>query len=150
MSYGDRLKRLNILLSLSLLCALAYASELLSFEALVQGDDSVLLQWEVDDTQDLSGFVLQRSVNNTHFHAITQVLPISGSYYEYIDRPGLAGGASEDKHLRLTDIDQDYYYHLEAVHADGRRTQLSESAVHVSFEMSTVDVTWGSIKAMFR
>ena len=138
------------ILLFTLLCSFAQASELLNFSAQVEEEESVLLQWEVDEISSLSGFILHRSVDNTHFQPICQMIPIDGTVYDFVDRPGVAGSSTHEKGLHFADLEQQYYYHLFAVLQNGDHVRLSQDALLVNFEMSTVSVTWGSIKAMFR
>lgn len=126
------------------------AAQLLRFEGDVIDDESVRLQWEVDGIQGLAGFELERSTDNVVYRSIGDRLTVQGLEYTFVDRPGLAGAPGEANRGARVDTEQAYYYRLWFVLPSGERVAASDQPIAVNFQMSTVSLTWGGIKAMFR
>jgi hypothetical protein len=139
---------LSILISLLLLPLLAMGASLLSFTGEVLDEQTVELRWRVDTPQGLSAFEVERSTDNEHFQVVGDRVLAGGTDYLLLDRPGLSGAPGGRE--RLADIEQVYYYRLYYILPSGGRLPASTDAVRVNFQFSTVSVTWGSIKAMFR
>jgi hypothetical protein len=91
---------------------------------------------------------VERSTDNEHFQVVGDRVLAGGTDYLLLDRPGLSGAPGGRE--RLADIEQVYYYRLYYILPSGGRLPASTDAVRVNFQFSTVSVTWGSIKAMFR
>ena len=133
-----------------LLPALLWAVSLLQFTGEVLDEQAVELRWSVDSVQGMTAFDVERSTDNEHFQLVGERIPVNGGLdYMLLDSPGLASlpGGGRD---RMTDIEQIYYYRLYYVLPSGGRLAANQEALQVSFQLSTVSVTWGSIKAMFR
>lgn len=132
-----------------LLPALLWAVSLLQFTGEVLDEQTVELRWSVDSVQGMTAFDVERSTDNEHFQLVGERVQANGGLvYTLLDSPGLAslpGGRD-----RVTDIEQTYYYRLYYVLPSGGRLAANQEALQVSFQLSTVSVTWGSIKAMFR
>jgi hypothetical protein len=136
---------LAILALPALLCAVS----LLQFTGEVLDEQSVELRWRVDSVQGMSAFEVERSTDNEHFQVVGERVPANGGLdYSLLDRPGLASAPGGRD--RMTDVEQIYYYRLYYVLPSGGRLPANPEALRVSFTLSTVSVTWGSIKAMFR
>jgi len=149
------MRRTGWLLLLTLLLPFALrATELLLFEGEVVDSDAVQLSWSVDSAAGLAGFVVERSTDDAVYRQIGDRLPIDGLDYALVDRPGLAGagegGDEVDRGGARTDTEQRYFYRLWYVLPSGERLLASEQPIEVSFQLSTVSLTWGGIKAMFR
>lgn len=144
------MKRLcHILFILCLTPALLRAASLLSFTGEVLDDQSVELRWRVDTVQGLAAFEVERSTDNEHYQVVGDRVAVDGGLdYLLLDRPGLA--EAPDGRDRFTDVEQTYYYRLYYVLPTGGRLPAAAEPLSVSFHLSTVTVTWGSIKAMFR
>jgi hypothetical protein len=139
-----------LVLVLILLPALARAVSLLQFTGTVLDEQTVELRWRVDTVQGMAAFEVERSTDNAHFSPVGERVTAASGELEYVllDRPGLAslpGGRD-----RVTDVEQTYYYRLYYVLPGGGRLPANAEALAVTFQFSTVSVTWGSIKAMFR
>ncbi len=127
----------------------ACAADLLDFSAEVLDDEAVRLEWRVDELIGLAGFQLERSTDNQYFQAIGEVIPCTEELvYEYVDHPGSLAGGGRDG--RFADYEQVYYYRLYFLMPDGGRLLATPQALEVPFLISTVSITWGAIKAMFR
>jgi hypothetical protein len=134
-----------------LLPALVWALQLLEFSGEVVEEDAVRLSWRVDTVQGVAGFELERSTDNELYRQIGERLPASGLDYSVLDRPGLNGSGGEvERGGARVDAAQTYYYRLWIVLPSGERQPASSEPIEVSFQMSTVSLTWGGIKAMFR
>lgn len=144
------MRRLNWLILLLLLPFLAKAAELLRFAGEVVDAESVQIEWSVDATTGLAGFQLERSTDNVLFQSIGDRVPLQGLEYVVVDRPGLSSLNGESGRGAQVDSEQIYYYRLWYVLPSGQRVLASDSPIEVGFQMSTVSLTWGGIKAMFR
>jgi hypothetical protein len=143
------MKRLfSLSLAMLLLPVLVLAATLLQFSGEVLDEQTVELRWRVDNLQGVSSFEVERSTDNEHYQTVGDQVAVSNSLeYTLLDHPGLAASGSRD---RFTDIEQVYYYRLYYVLPSGGRLLAQSAPLAVNFQFSTVEATWGSIKAMFR
>jgi len=143
------MKRLpTILLILMLLPLGGWSAQLVQFSGEVLDDQVVELRWRVDSVQGVASFEVERSTDNIHYQALAErVVADERLEYSLLDRPGLAAASQRG---RFTDIDQVYYYRLYYVLPGGGRLLAQSTPLAVNFQFSTVEATWGSIKAMFR
>ena len=146
------MKRLSIILLLSLSAWVAHATEVLSFHYQLLGDPAVRLVWEMDNTNGILGFEVERSTDNSHFTSVSSSIFCNGELdYEFTDYPGQGLNSLNlgDKGHR-TDIEQTYYYRLVYLLPNQGRQVSSAPALEVDLQLNTVSTTWGDIKAMFR
>jgi hypothetical protein len=143
------MKRLSIILFLFMSLTLpGWAAQLVQFSGDVLDDQVVELRWRVDSVQGVASFEVERSTDNVHYQALAErVTTDERLEYSLLDRPGLAAAGQRG---RFTDIDQVYYYRLYYVLPGGGRLLAQTTPLTVNFQFSTVEATWGSIKAMFR
>ncbi|MFA7331916.1 MAG: hypothetical protein WC326_12675 [Candidatus Delongbacteria bacterium] len=143
------MKRLFSLSLILLMPLLALAASLLQFSGDVLDEQTVELRWRVDSVQGVASFEVERSTDDEHYQLLGERVLVNGALeYSLLDHPGLnSAGGSRD---RFTDIEQVYYYRLYYVLPSGGRLAAQSSPLAVSFQFSTVEATWGSIKAMFR
>jgi hypothetical protein len=143
------MKRLPIIFLLTLLATLgAWAAQLVQFSGEVLDDEAVELRWRVDSVQGVASFEVERSTDNVHYQALAERVTVDDRLeYTLLDRPGLASASQRG---RFTDIEQVYYYRLYYVLPGGGRLLAQATPLEVNFQFSTVEATWGSIKAMFR
>jgi hypothetical protein len=120
----------------------------LQFNGEVLDGQTVELRWRVDTVQGVAAFEVERSTDSSYYQLVGERVPVSNAL-EYVlqDRPGLASSGGRD---RMTDIEQAYFYRLYYILPSGDRQPAAADPIRVSFQFSTVTVTWGSIKAMFR
>lgn len=136
-------------LALLFLPLLALAATLLQFSGEVLDEETVELRWRVDNLQGLSSFELERSTDNEHYQVLGERVAVNGSLeYTLLDHPGLASAAGGRD--RFTDLEQVYYYRLYYILPSGGRLLAQSTPLTVNVQLSTVEATWGSIKAMFR
>ena len=143
------MKRLPIILLLMLLATLGgWAAQLVQFSGDVLDDEVVELRWRVDSVQGVASFEVERSTDNVHYQALAERVSADDRLeYTLLDRPGLASASQRG---RFTDIEQVYYYRLYYVLPGGGRLLAQSTPLTVNFQFSTVEATWGSIKALFR
>jgi len=143
------MKRLPFIFLLTLLATLgAWAAQLVQFSGEVLDDEVVELRWRVDSVQGVASFEVERSTDNIHYQALAERVSTDDRLeYTLLDRPGLAAASQRG---RFTDIEQVYYYRLYYVLPGGGRLLAQSTPLEVNFQFSTVEATWGSIKAMFR
>jgi hypothetical protein len=116
------------------------AAELLDFQGHVDGETTVVLTWNLADETGIQGFTIKRSTNATDFYPCTDFLPADGSlHYTITDNP---------INPKL-ESDRTYYYQLFFVENSGAETAVG-NVVQVNLEVSTITLTWGTLKAMFR
>jgi len=139
---------ISLLIALILTPLLALGASLISFTGEVLDEQTVELRWRVDTPQGLASFEVERSTDNEHFQVVGDRVTAGGVDYVLLDRPGISSAPGGRE--RLTDMEQVYYYRLFYVLPSGGRLPASSESVRVNFQFSTVSVTWGSIKAMFR
>ncbi len=99
----------------------------------------IVLEWNSGDEQPISYFIVQRSMDNGQsWFDLSRISPYgNGSAYLYIDDRVFGGKG-----------DLVYYYRLKIFYRDGS-VQFT-APVNVTLDVSSVQMTWGSIKAMFR
>lgn len=142
------MRRLHFSPLILLLPLLAAAFELLDFQGAVLDEQTVELRWLLDRIEGVSGFEVERSTDDEHFQLIGNRIQASSAVeYSLIDQPGLSATGGRGQ---MIDMEQTYYYRLYYILPDQSRLSAHDRSVEVSFQMSTVSVTWGSIKAMFR
>ena len=80
--------RLATFLLILLGCLALSAAELIHFNYHLLAGESVRLFWEVDQTNGLRGFEIERSADNEHFQTVSsQILCNASLDYEYTDHP---------------------------------------------------------------
>jgi hypothetical protein len=121
--------------------SLAMATQVMQFQGVLLSESSVDLQWTVDDEAGLQSFQLQRSPDGINFGPIADPIPADGSLsYSYIDTPmGFTG----------EETNRVYFYTLMLIDADGNSV-VGGDPIEITFEISGVAITWGTLKAMFR
>lgn len=98
--------------------------------------NKITLTWRTGDEINVASFVVERSLNNTNFEKIGELLA-QGSNSEYM---------YEDTNVAAS-LDT-YYYRLKIVNRDGS-FQYTDS-ITVIPRISGFAKTWGSIKALFQ
>ena len=100
-------------------------------------NSNVRLEWKTINEFGVTGFSVLRSIDGKRFYKICDMEPVgAGHTYQYIDRD-----LFKDDH-------RTFYYRLEINMNSGRKVYSRTEEVTLSF--SSVERTWGSIKAMFR
>lgn len=97
----------------------------------------VLLSWELSDVSDVAEFRLFRRLNQetTSLHVTTMTSDPGLNFYSYLDD----GMFKQDGRV--------VHYELQVVTKDSRIFSFSQSLTH---NPTSIQRTWGSIKAMFR
>ncbi len=100
----------------------------------------IILEWNTQDESNIDYFLIQRSMNNgLNYYDISEISSQgSASSYVFIDHE-IIGSKS----------DLSYTYRVLIYYSDGK-IDAETSPVTVSLTVSSVQMTWGSIKAMFR
>ncbi len=101
-------------------------------------DARIVIQWNTSVEQDVMGFEVQRSTDGRVFFQIGYLhAQGQGSGYTFIDDSIIAKVSGRD-----------YNYRLKIRNADGS-TELSYM-ITIPSNISTVNHTWGSLKALFK
>ena len=129
-------KRIIGLISILAIVTVAHADTIIIEFSGVPSENRIILNWKTGSEDNIEVFFVERSVNNKDYSKIGEVAPKgSNSEYEYFDN-------------NLTNVKNIYYYRLRIRRSDST-SQLSES-IFVSFKISSLAKTWGSIKALFQ
>ncbi|MCK5521013.1 hypothetical protein KAJ27_08235 [bacterium] len=109
-----------------------------SFEAYSR-EGKIVLEWMVQNEDDVNYYQIQRSMDRgNNYYDLSKIAPYgSGVSYLFIDENVL--GAKSD---------MTYTYRLKIFFND--RSEQYSYPVEISLNISSVEMTWGSIKAMFR
>ncbi|MBC8477924.1 MAG: hypothetical protein ISR91_03470 [Candidatus Delongbacteria bacterium] len=135
------MKRLSLILAITLFAGLALATQVLVFRGVLLSESAVDLQWTVDDETGLSSFQLHRSADGITYEPIAAPIPADGSLsYSHVDTPM---GFTGDETSRV------YFYSLYLIDPQGQ-SQQGADPIEITFEISGVAMTWGTLKAMFR
>ena len=136
------MKKLSVTLIVFFVTLLAVqAVDLTRFTHTLVSNSEVRLDWEVTNENGIAGYYIYRAKDPARFLPATELIPADGSLvYTVNDRPLDFGKA---------DTDRTYLYQLYYQTASGDRLPLS-SVMEVHFEFSTVTMTWGTLKALFR
>lgn len=137
-----RLFRITLLYAFFSVSVLYAGFEMKKF-TLEPGYNKVTVRWEVQDESDISGYEIQRGLNERDFSKIgfvdfKQSLGLVNKY-EYIDNTVFKQQSQNGR---------TYYYRIKITKKDG---SFEYSKVeNVTPTISSARQTWGSIKAMFR
>jgi hypothetical protein len=135
------MKQPTLILTIFLFTTLVMATQVMQFQGVLLSETSVDLQWTVDNEEGLQSFQLQRSPDGINFGPITGPIPADGSLsYSHIDTPM---GFTGDETSRV------YFYALYLIDTDGNSV-VGGDPIEITFEISGVAITWGTLKAMFR
>jgi hypothetical protein len=142
MKYALLTLQLGLLLAICVPLLMAGAI-VLNFQAQA-GYNQVSVKWTTQNEQNLKGFEVQRSFDNTsdsNFRKIAFVnadkSPKQNKEYIYVDR------------TVFKSADRTFYYRLKLIDNDERQVSFSK-VLTVTPTVSSARQTWGSIKAMFR
>jgi hypothetical protein len=143
-------QKIIFVLGIILLCGSTLdAAVLENFDGDVQNSITVRLYWSVDNLDGISGFEIERSADNIFFQSLCDPILCNGSLdYEYVDQTGISN--SGNRPVPGIDVEQTYYYRLYFTLPNGSRQLVSDESLEIDFQLSTMSVTWGGIKAMFR
>ena len=103
---------------------------LLDFNAHLQNDKTVLLQWQTESEQNLSGFIVQRSFTSNNFSTIGYV-PASGNNNLKINY-----SAPDNQPLQGVN-----FYRLKMVDVDGKFTYSKIVSVNIAHEIFTFQIS---------
>jgi hypothetical protein len=110
-----------------------------SFDAYVQ-NGKIVVEWQTKHEENVDHFVIQRSMNsNDSYYDLAKIEPHGNGWaYIYIDEKILGKSAN-----------MVYNYRLKIVFRD-KSIAYSDQSVQVVMVVSSLQHTWGSIKAMFQ
>lgn len=128
-------KNITIFLTLVLLSFLWANAVIVEWKAEPE-QDKIILQWKTSLEEDVLKFVVERSIDNSHFTDIGQVSPRG---------PGFQYRFEDDQLGKINGV---FYYRLKIVNVDNS-IQHTET-LPVIPNISNISQTWGSIKALFR
>ena len=120
-----------------LIIATVYAGAYINYFHVRTESESVKLEWQTGDESNLKEFVIERKTPQTSYVEIATVTPEgSNSVYTYTDQNTYKTN------------DMVFVYRLKMVDYNGQVTYSTDTSV--SYSISGVKRTWGSIKAWFR
>lgn len=133
------MKKAFSLLSILFLSTSLFALSAVKSVNAYQQNGKVVLEWSTDNEMSVRSFTVQRSMNNGEsWFDVGRVTPYGFSAsYMFID-DNILGSKS----------DLVYTYRLRVQYEDG--SVAYSQPVNVTMTISSVQMTWGSIKAMFR
>ena len=139
-----RIVAISSLVLMSVLAAVVLAGAIIvNFQA-VSGYNQVTIKWTTENEQNLKGFEIHRSFDNTSESSYKKIAFVEASTeqkarkeYSYRDNTVFKA------------MDRSYYYQLKIVDNDDKVTTYSK-VISVTPTVSSARQTWGSIKAMFR
>ena len=133
------MKRFITLFSIVFFAVLLYSQSIISDFKVYEQNGKVILEWTSDLEEGVRTYHIQRSMNGgVNYFDLNKVAPYgTGASYLYIDNT-ILGSKS----------DMVYTYRLKVSLVD-ESVQYS-NPVNISMTVSSIQMTWGSIKAMFR
>ncbi|GAB4333510.1 MAG: hypothetical protein Kow0037_11730 [Calditrichia bacterium] len=130
------MKILKIVVTNLLLISLLFGGALITEWKAEPGQDKIILSWKTSSEVDVAKFVVERSINNKSFSDIGEVAARGPGYsYQFVDE-------------NLGKLKSLYYYRLRIVNIDG--SYQHNEPLPVIPNISSINQTWGSIKALFR
>jgi len=133
------MKKIFTAASILFLAVSLYAVTVIKSIQAYQQNGKVVIEWTTDNEQSVNAYTVQRSMNRGEsWFDLGRVSPYGFSAsYMFMDE-NILGGKS----------DLEYQYRLRIVYTDG--SVAYSQPVTVMMTISSVQMTWGSIKAMFR
>lgn len=131
----------KILLSIIItftLATITFAYDGLEFFNGRSENNDIILEWKINSEENIESFdILKKRSNDIDYKNIDKISSIGPGLYSYKDESPLykASGLSFEYKLKIIFIDQSVVY---------------SDPIEVNMNISGVNQTWGSIKAMFR
>ena len=130
-------------LLLTIIISFTLASSIFAFDGLEYFNGSsknnyILLEWKINSQENIESFyILKKRSNDTEFISIHRINSVGVGLYSYKDETPLykTSGISFEYKLKIVFSDQSVEY---------------SDPIEVNMNISGVNQTWGSIKAMFR
>lgn len=130
------MKILCLTVLLFILVSLAFANAVIIQWKADSEQDKVILQWKTSQENDISKFVIERSIDNKNFYDIGEIASRGPGYqYQFEDND-------------LGKVKSTFYYRLRIVNNDGTFEHNDALQVYISF--NSIAKTWGTIKAWFQ
>ncbi|MCS7028677.1 MAG: hypothetical protein NZ519_07925 [Bacteroidia bacterium] len=130
------MKGTQILLALLLLASITYASVTLKYFTAIPSGTEIKLQWEVQSEYGITEFQVWKRIGSGSAAKIYSVTPNGSRVYSYTDL----------NVMKTDETSQTYIYTLRIMQGSSY-TDFTQSVTH---NPTTIQRTWGSIKAMFK
>jgi hypothetical protein len=130
-----------IVVLIFIVSGLLIASLTLQFFTAKPSGDGILIEWKTADEGGVNHFELERSANSPDNFIAFKTINSTGnnSYYSFLDN---------GVNLRVNNNAAIYFYRLKCVFPNGSYSYTN--TISVSYSVSGIKSTWGSIKAIFR
>lgn len=132
------MKNLKIIIGTVVMLSSIYGGAIISGFGGYADEARIIVQWNTTAEDDVAGFQVQRSTDGNQFHDIGFLnAQGQGSGYTFIDDSIIAKVAGRD-----------YFYRL--VIMDNSGESVKSKIITIQSNISSVNHTWGSLKALFK